>query len=188
MIVRGIRVSVLDIYTWPAKVLETRAEEVTEFDSELKVLAENMHETMKKANNGIGLAANQVGILKRVLTILIPHDRSLDEEKKSWHDKPFTFVNPVITKRSQEKISCQEGCLSLPGVYEYVDRSEFITVEAFDEHGKKFTLEADDMMSICLQHEIDHLDGITVLKRISRLKSGLAKKRLMKKSYITYTP
>lgn len=180
--------SVLEIYTWPAKVLETRAEEVSTFDDEIKTLVKDMHETMKKADNGIGLAANQVGVLKRVITIHISRDRDVSEEKKIWHDKPYTFINPVITKRSEEIICWQEACLSLPGVYELVDRHETITVEAFDEHGTKFIFEADDIMAVCLQHEIDHLDGVTVLKRISRLKSSLAKKRLLKRDSIKYLP
>jgi len=181
-------VSVLEIYTWPAKVLETRAEEVSTFDDEIKTLVKDMHETMKKADNGIGLAANQVGVLKRVITIHISRDRDVSEEKKIWHDKPYTFINPVITKRSEEIICWQEACLSLPGVSELVDRHETITVEAFDEHGTKFIFEADDIMAVCLQHEIDHLDGVTVLKRISRLKSSLAKKRLLKRDSIKYLP
>ncbi len=180
--------SVLEIYTWPAKVLEIRAEEVNSFDNEIKTLVKNMHETMKKADNGIGLAANQVGVLKRIITIHISRDRHVGEDKKVWHDKPYTFINPIITKRSEEMICWQEACLSLPGVSEFVDRHETITVEAFDENGTKFTFEADDIMAICLQHEIDHLDGVTVLKRISRLKSNLAKKRLMKRDSIKYLP
>lgn len=179
--------STLDIYTWPSKVLETRAEEVTQFDDELKTFVDDMHETMLKAN-GIGLAANQVGVLKRVLTIQIPHERGEDEVEREWHGKKLTFINPVITKRSSEIISCQEACLSLPGVYEYIDRSSQITVEAKNETGETFTMEADDILAICLQHEIDHLEGITFLKRMSRLKSGLAKKKLMKRPAGKYTP
>ena len=104
------------------------------------------------------------------------------------YGKPLTFINPVITARSNDMISSQEGCLSVPGVYEFIDRHEKITVEAANEKGEKFIMEADDLLSICLQHEIDHLDGITFLKRMSRLKSGIAKKKLMKNRQGSYVP
>ena len=179
--------SSLEIYTWPAKVLETKAKDVTVFDDELKNFVADMHETMIKAR-GIGLAANQVGSLKRVITIFIPHERDSGETQKDWHDKKLTFINPVFSSRSKEITGIQESCLSLPGVSEYIDRNDTITVEAYDVDGNKFSMDADDILSICLQHEVDHLDGITFLKRMSRLKSGLAKKRLLKNPIGKYKP
>jgi len=184
--------TVLKVLEYPAKSLLTKAPEVEVFDAELKKFVADMHETMLDAN-GIGLAANQVGVLKRVLTILIPHqdnqyeddgdeqdEDESSEPKMEWHDKKYTFINPVITKK-QGKIRFQEGCLSFPEIYENVDRAAEIWVDAFDENGKKFSIHADGLFSICLQHEIDHLDGIVFIDRMSRLKQSIVKKKMQKR-------
>lgn len=175
--------SLLKIVQWPAKVLETKAKEVTSFDADFQKFVADMHETMRKAT-GIGLAANQVDSLQRVFVIEIPWVES-EEEKKEWHNKSWTFVNPVITRKSNEKVSSQEGCLSFPEIYDFVTRHETVTVEAFNEKGEPFTLEADGLMSICIQHELDHIDGITFLKRMGRLKAKLARNKL-KKYYLNH--
>lgn len=174
--------AVLDIVIWPDPVLETPAKEVEVFDDDLRNFVADMHETMKHAQ-GIGLAANQVGDLRRVLVIEIPYDGERYEQdtevKKEWHNKAFTFINPKIIKRGG-KIKFQEGCLSFPEIFETIERANEITVEAFDENGKKFTVEADDIFAVCLQHEIDHIDGKVFISRMSRLKSGLVRKKLAK--------
>ena len=174
--------AVLKVLEWPHKVLETKSEEVTVFDEKLKQFVSDMHETMDAAN-GIGLAANQVGETKRVLTILIPHeagdDESDSEPLEAWHNKRFTFINPKIVKKAG-KISWQEGCLSFPGLFEYIDRASEVWIEAFDENGEKFELHANGLMAVCLQHEIDHIDGVVFLNRMSRLKSAMARKKLAK--------
>lgn len=177
--------SVLKILTWPSKILETKAEKVITFDDNLKQFVSDMHETMKKAD-GIGLAANQVGSLKRIITICIP--RHKDEKEETWHNKRLTFINPTLRSHSNDVFSSQEGCLSLPGVYEFIDRYGSVIIEALDENGKNFTMEATDLLAVCIQHEIDHLDGITFLKRMSRLKSSLARKKLMKNKQGSYIP
>ena len=170
----------LKIVKWPAKVLETKAEEVTVFDENLKQTVSDMHQTML-AENGIGLAANQVNLLQRIFVVNIPWvDGDDEEEKRDWHGKAFTFINPVITHRSSKKISYQEACLSFPGVYDFVGRHETVTIKAQDEKGEFFTLEADGLLSICIQHELDHIDGIVFLKRMSRLKARLARNKLSK--------
>jgi peptide deformylase len=175
--------SVLEIVEYPAKVLETRATEVAKFDDNLRAFVASMHETMH-ASNGIGLAANQVNDLRRVLVINIPwsESRYSDQEEKQewWHNKPFTFVNPVITKK-QGKISWQEGCLSFPEIFDFVDRAAEVWVKAHDEHGKEFEVHATGLFAICLQHEIDHIDGIVFINRMSRLKSSLIKKKIAKR-------
>ena len=167
--------AVLKVYEYPEEVLTTKAEKVTVFDDELKQFVEDMHETMAAAN-GIGLAANQVGQLRQVLTIMIPHmDNKYEdaekgeeaEKKESWHNKSYTFINPEIIKRSG-KIRYQEGCLSFPELFGYVDRSADIVVRAQDVHGEEFELEANGLFSICLQHEIDHLHGIVFVNRMSK--------------------
>lgn len=175
----------LEVVEWPAKVLETPAETVTKFDESFRLFVEDMHETMK-ASGGIGLAANQVGDLRRVLTIQIPFVASEDEEaeeRKWWHDKKFTFVNPVIFKK-EGLIKWQEGCLSFPEMYDFVDRAAEIWVKAQDENGKEFEVHADELFSVCLQHEIDHIDGIVFFKRMSRLKAERIRSKMLKKGNI----
>ena len=175
--------AVLKVVKWPEKVLETPAKEVEVFDEELQKFVQDMQETMKDAH-GIGLAANQVGVLKRVLTIEIPAptgEEDDEEEKTWWHDKPFVFINPkIISKKG--KIQYTEGCLSFPEIYENIERAAEIVVEAKDANGDTFEVTADGLFSICLQHEIDHLDGIVFTQRMSRLKAGMVKKRLMKRA------
>lgn len=175
--------SELKVIEWPHPTLEKRAEEVTLFDEKFRTFVSNMHDTMH-SKSGIGLAANQVDSLQRVTVIHIPYvapeDGEQEEEpKKPWHDKPFTFVNPRITD-SSGKQKYLEGCLSFPNVYDWVERSANITVEAEDENGKTFTVEADGTFAVCLQHEIDHLDGIVFFKRMSRLKAQIIKKKMQK--------
>jgi peptide deformylase len=179
--------SVLNVMVWPEKVLETKAEEVTKFDADFKKFVEDMHETMHDSN-GIGLAANQVGVLKRVITIEIPFAESRyaeqeEEMKEWWHNKKFTFVNPVITKKAG-KINYQEGCLSFPDVFDFVDRAAEVWVSAKDENGKDFEVHANGLFAICLQHEIDHIDGIVFIKRMSRLKSEMIRKKMMKRGNV----
>ncbi len=171
----------LEIVTWPSEILTTRAAEVTEFDKDLPILAKRMHETMEESY-GIGLAANQVGLLKRIIVIHIPYQEgedAEDEPRRPWHDKKFTLVNPVIVEK-KGRIKMTEGCLSFPEIYEYIDRAGEITVKAKDEFGNNLLIEADGLFSVCLQHEIDHIDGIVFINRMSRLKAQLAKRKLQK--------
>ena len=178
--------AVLKILEWPAKVLETPAKNVLEFDDGLRSFVRDMHETMA-SSGGIGLAANQVGDLRRVLVIQIPWAGNRyeedGEEKRPWHDQAYTFVNPVITKKDG-KVKYQEGCLSFPEIYDYVDRAAEVWVSAQDESGKEFTVHADGLFAICLQHEIDHIDGIVFFKRMSRLKSSLIQKKMLRRSHL----
>ena len=173
----------LKVVEWPAKVLETKSEEVVTFDDDLRQFVADMHETMDAAG-GIGLAANQVGVAKRVLVIHIPWEGSRyseqEEQARPWHDKRWTFINPKIVKKSG-KIKWQEGCLSFPEIFEFVDRAAEVVVQAQDENGKVFEVEADDLFSVCLQHEIDHIDGVVFFNRMSRLKAGLIKTRMVKR-------
>lgn len=174
--------SILPIITWPSKVLESKAAEVVVFDKALQDLARNMHSTMD-LEGGIGLAANQVNVLQRVLTIFIPHNKEKygdDENDVSWwHNKRFTLVNPVITKKKGGAVRSVEGCLSFPEIFDFVERAADVEVRAQDEFGKELTFEADGLFSICLQHEIDHLDGIVFTDRMSRLKANSIRKKMM---------
>lgn len=174
--------SVLKVVEWPAKVLETRAEEVTVFDSEFRKFVQDMFLSMEE-HEGIGLAANQVGVLKRVFVIEIPFvgPDADSNEPQWWHNKRFTFVNPVITKKSG-KFKYREGCLSFPEIYDYVERPSHVTVTAQDENGVEFTVEASGLFAICIQHELDHLDGIVFINRMSRLKVAAIRKELEKRT------
>ena len=176
--------SVLSIVEWPAKVLEQKSSTVNQFDDELRLFVRDMHETMEAAK-GVGLAANQVGVAKRIITIRIPYEENnySDQEgetKQPWHDVSYTIINPVIKKKSG-KIRWQEGCLSFPEIFDFVDRAAEVWVEAQDEYGKTFELHGTELMSVCLQHEIDHIDGVVFFNRMSRLKAGMIKKKMLRR-------
>lgn len=173
----------LQIVTWPATVLESVADEVTEFDHSLQEFSDAMHVAMKEAN-GIGLAANQVGVLKRVLVIEIPwygeRYKQTDKAKQPWHDRPYTIINPEIVER-EGTITYEEGCLSFPGIFGEVERARRVLVKARNVNGGWQEIEAEDLFSVCLQHEIDHLNGIVFVNHMSRLRSDAIKKKLRDK-------
>jgi peptide deformylase len=156
-----------EIVLYPDPVLATRAAEVAEVNDEIRQLVDDMAETMYAAP-GIGLAATQIGVLHRVVVM----DVEGAEEPRLLR----VFINPVITKR-EGKITWEEGCLSIPGIYDKVERSGKLTVEALDRDGKPFTLEAEGLLAVCIQHEIDHIDGVVFLDHLSMLKRRMALKR-----------
>lgn len=172
----------LPIHTYPDPVLTQIAEEVTEFNEELKTLCLNMLYTMYKAP-GIGLAAPQIGLSKRIFVIDVDYDREETEEDSGEfllsNFNPRIFINPQFSNKEGET-TYQEGCLSLPGIYEDVKRFESIVVEYQDTDGNTHTMEANDLLSICIQHENDHLDGIVFIDRLSKLKKSFFKKKLIK--------
>lgn len=175
----------LEIYKYPAPILKKVAKPVTEFNDELKELVKNMLFTMYHAP-GIGLAAPQVGVSKRIFVLDIWYNR----EKITLHDgseevrlsefSPLVFINPVFKEKSGE-ILYEEGCLSVPGIYEEVKRANVVSIEYFDIDGNAHTLEADELLAVCLQHENDHLDGIVFVERLNLLKKQLILKKLTKK-------
>jgi peptide deformylase len=134
------------------EILYKKSREVEKIDDKIKYIADDMIETMYKYD-GIGLAACQVGILKRIVTY------DTDYIKEGGHKNPKILINPVITKSSKQMITTEEGCLSFPDLFGYVDRHEKITVEAKDIKGNKVVIHAKDVESVVLQHELDHLDG-----------------------------
>ncbi len=160
--------AILTILHYPDKRLHTIASPVEKFDAELRRLVADMAETMYAAP-GIGLAATQVNVHKRVLVL------DVSEE----HNRLQAFVNPRIVAR-EGSAEREEGCLSVPGIYDRVVRSERVTVEAQDVEGKPFRVEADGLLAVCLQHEIDHLDGKVFVEYLSRLKQGRIKIKLAK--------
>ena len=173
----------LKIHTYPDPVLTKVAKdlEADEFDDDLKSLCLNMLFTMYHAP-GIGLAAPQVGISKRIFVIDIDYKRDEDEEtdEVSFSNfNPLILINPKICEKKGE-MTYQEGCLSLPGIYEDVKRFESITVDYKNTNGEDCTLDASGLLSVCIQHENDHLDGIVFIDHLSQLKKTFFKKKLIK--------
>ena len=165
--------ALLPILRFPDPRLHTVAAPVAEVDDTIRRLIDDMAETMYEAP-GIGLAATQVDVHRRVVVIDVSEERT----------ELLALVNPVIVARSGEQV-CEEGCLSVPGVYDKVSRAEQVTVEALDRDGKPFSLEADGLLAVCIQHEIDHLDGKVFVEYLSLLKQNRIKTRLAKKARIT---
>ena len=158
-----------DIVLMGDPVLRDEAQEVTAFDDELKRLVRDMFETMYHAD-GIGLAAPQIGIRKRVIVVDLRREGS--EGPEPIPDR-VALVNPRITWESAEREKHPEGCLSMPGLEEVVSRSVAVRVEAVDPEGRPIEIEADDLFARALQHEIDHLDGVLFLDRVSPIKRKL---------------
>jgi len=141
-------------------------------DSAVRRLAEDMIESMYAAN-GIGLAAVQVGVPRRILV--------MDLAKKGGEKEPKIYVNPRILWSSDEMAVCEEGCLSVPDIWEEVERPAQIRAEYLDAEGNRVTLEAEGLLATCLQHEMDHLEGVLFVDHISRLKRAMAMKKLAKR-------
>lgn len=160
--------AILDILHFPDPRLRTKAKPVTAVTDQIRTLIDNMFETMYDAP-GIGLAATQVNFHQRIIVI------DLSEER----DTPHVFINPQLTLAG-EVIDTEEGCLSVPGFYEAVTRREFCTVEALDRNGEPFTLEAEGMLAICIQHECDHLEGKLFVDYLSGLKRTRIRRKLVK--------
>lgn len=162
--------ALLNIHVYPDPILKQPAEKVTEFGEDLGKLLDNMYQTMISAA-GIGLAAPQVGISRRIAVIDVSEER----------DQRLEIINPVITEVAG-KIPSEEGCLSIPGYRDTIKRSEIVTITAQDRSGEQFEIKADGLLAICLQHEIDHLDGILFTDHLSRLKRELFKRWHRKQS------
>jgi peptide deformylase len=160
--------AILEILHYPDKRLRTVAKPVEKVDASIKKLVDDMFETMYLAP-GIGLAATQVNVHQQVIVI------DISEEK----NQPLCLINPeIIAEEGTE--SCDEGCLSVPEIYETVERSEKVTVKALDQNGDEYTLQADELLAVCIQHEMDHLKGKLFVDYLSPLKQQRIKKRLLK--------
>jgi peptide deformylase len=146
---------------------------VEQVDDDIRQLVADMAETMYEAP-GIGLAATQVNVHKRVVVIDVTEDKS----------GLMALINPEILERSGEQV-CEEGCLSVPGIYEKVTRAERVKVRALDENGQSREIEAEGLLAVCIQHEIDHLDGKVFVEYLSSLKLSRIKSKLAKKARIT---
>jgi peptide deformylase len=159
------------IITLPDKRLRRVSEPVTKFTAEIKQLVEDMFESMYEAP-GIGLAAVQLGVLKRVVT--------MDLSKKEGPPNPQVFINPEIVWRSDEKSVYEEGCLSIPEIHEDVERPARVKVKYLDRDGQLQESEAEGLFSTCIQHEIDHLNGVLFIDHISKLKRDRIIKKFAK--------
>ena len=161
---------ILPILCDPDKKLRTVAKAVAMVDDAIKTQVKNMFETMYDAP-GLGLAATQVDFHQRIIVIDVSDDQS----------NPLCLINPEIIEKSGE-IEWEEGCLSVPNYYESVKRSNDISVRALDQHGNEFEIEASEILAVCIQHEIDHLNGILFVDHISKLKQKRLKEKSIKKA------
>ncbi len=162
--------AILEILHFPDSRLRNKADPIEKIDADIGRLVEDMFETMYQAP-GIGLAATQVNVAKRVVVM------DVSEE----HDTPLCLINPEILESDGEE-QMEEGCLSVPGVFDKVTRAERVKVRALDKEGRPFELEADGLLAVCIQHEIDHLDGKLFVDYLSGLKRQRIRKKLEKEA------
>lgn len=162
--------ALLKILEFPDPRLRTIAEPVEQVDDEVRKLIDDMFETMYDAP-GIGLAATQVNVHKRIVVIDLSEDKS----------EPLVMINPEFEVLTDEEDKMQEGCLSVPGFYENVERPNRIRLNALDRDGKPYELIAEELLAVCIQHELDHLNGKLFVDHISRLKRDRIRSKLEKK-------
>ncbi len=161
--------AILQILQYPDERLHTVAKKVAEIDEKTRKLVRDMAETMYAAP-GVGLAATQVDVHERIIVLDI----------SETHDDLMVLINPEIVSASGEQLG-EEGCLSVPGIYETVRRSNNITVKALDEMGQPFTVEAEGFLAVCIQHEMDHLQGKVFVEYLSQLKQTRLRAKLKKR-------
>jgi peptide deformylase len=161
--------ALLDILCYPDPRLHTVAQPVQAVDDDLRAFIANMFETMYEAH-GIGLAATQVNFHQRLIVIDVSEDR----------DQPQVLINPEVVWQSEDRVKGEEGCLSVPGIYDGVERARAIRVKALDEHGRSREIEAEGLLAVCIQHEMDHLLGKVFVEYLSPLKQGRIKTKMLK--------
>jgi len=161
--------ALLPILRYPDPRLHKVAQPVQAFDARLQQTIDDMFETMYDAK-GIGLAATQVDVHERLIVIDVSEER----------DQPLVLINPEITWASEVRVKGDEGCLSVPGIYDGVERATAVKVKALDRHGKEQLIEATELLAICIQHEMDHLMGKVFVEYLSPLKQGRIKTKLAK--------
>ena len=161
--------ALLQILRYPDPRLHKVAQPVQAFDARLQQTIDDMFETMYEAN-GIGLAATQVDVHERLIVIDVSEER----------DQPLVLINPEISWASEVRVKGDEGCLSVPGIYDGVERASAVKVKALDREGKAQEIEADGLLAVCIQHEMDHLEGILFIDHLSKLKRDMVLKKLAK--------
>jgi peptide deformylase len=162
--------AILDVLRFPDERLRTVAKKITKVDKSITAIINDMFDTMHD-ENGIGLAATQINVHKRLVVMDVSENQ----------DTPMVFINPEITHKEGKTIS-EEGCLSVPNNYAQVERAEKVTVCALNRTGEPFTLDADGLMAICIQHELDHLKGVLFVDYLSPLKRQRIKTKLEKEA------
>ncbi|MSQ57913.1 MAG: peptide deformylase [Limnohabitans sp.] len=161
--------ALLTILCYPDPRLHTVAKPVAQVDDGLRTLIDDMIETMYDSQ-GVGLAATQVNVHQRLVVIDVSETR----------DQPMGLINPEIEWKSEERYKNEEGCLSVPGVFDQVERAERVRIKALDRNGKSVTIEAEGMLSVCIQHEMDHLMGKVFVEYLSPLKRNRIRTKLLK--------
>jgi peptide deformylase len=161
----------LTILRYPDPRLHTVAREVKQVDDRIRRLVDDMVETMY-ASDGVGLAATQVDVHERVIVM----------DTSEQHDQPLVLINPAITQRSDEMAINEEGCLSVPQIYDRVERHARVTVQALNRDGEPFEMEAEGLSAVCVQHEMDHLQGKVFVEYLSPLKRNRIRTKMLKKS------
>lgn len=166
---------VREIVVYPDKRLKLISKEVTSFDNDLHILLDDMYDTMR-FKNGVGLASIQIGVAKRVLIINVPLNDELGEsygEEHNEDDQPkentLEIINPTFLKKEGTEIF-QEGCLSVPGIFEEIERAKYVKIKYHDRDGNENIIENDEFLAVAIQHEIDHLDGKVFIEKLSYLK------------------
>jgi len=157
-----------EIIVYPDKRLKQVSQEVKLFDQDLHILLDDMYETMV-AKNGVGLASIQIAVPKRILIINLPIEVDDDEDRDQPQENTLEMINPTILDKSGSEIH-QEGCLSVPKVYEDVERFKYVKVEFFDRYGEKQMIETDEFLAVAIQHEMEHLDGKLFIEKFSYIK------------------
>ena len=168
------------ILTEPNKILREKSLRVENVDKDIQLLMDDMLETLYAAP-GIGLAAIQVGVAKRVIVMDISRDKDKDKDKEPKKN-PMYFVNPEIVWKSEDKFTYEEGCLSVPNQFAEIDRPKQCHVKHLDYNGHPQELKADGLLATCIQHEIDHLEGILFIDYLSKLKKEMIIKKLSKQT------
>lgn len=173
-------VTILEIKKFPDPILQKISQEVDHVDDDIRKLMDDMMETMYN-NNGVGLAAVQIGVLKRVLVMDTSWGSERYEEDQDDDIGKIYMANPKIIKSSNNLSPYKEGCLSFPGLDSTVKRPDYVEIEYLDYYNKKQVLKAkNNLMAVCVQHEIDHLNGITFIDKISKLKRNMVLKKIKK--------
>jgi peptide deformylase len=165
--------ALLSVLQFPDPLLRKKALPVVEVNTEIRKIVEDMFETMYE-QNGVGLAAIQVNIQQRIIVMDVSHNQK----------NPLCVINPEIIYREGIQYEA-EGCLSFPGIFDKVERSAKIRIKALNNEGKSYELEAEELLAVCIQHEMDHLDGILFLDHLSRLKQDRLRKKLEKSRHRT---
>lgn len=173
MVIHGLFMSVLQILEFPDPRLRTIAKPVKVVDDQVRRIIDDMFETMYHAS-GIGLAATQVDIHQRIIVIDVSENR----------DQPLVLINPDVTILDGEPRDTQEGCLSVPGFYEPVKRVDHVRVKALDRQGEPFEIEASGLLAVCIQHELDHLNGKLFVDHLSSLKKTRIRRKIEKQQKV----